>query len=143
MRAFLAAGCLSVGGWWVLSGLRSVVLGLASRSWPKANGVIRKAKVVTSRNSEGDDVTWQELEYAYPAGGRTYRGKRVRFGLPRRLATPEEPSRLFRRGESVSVYYSASRPSVSALRRGLSPFVWITLSAGGLVAWVGIWLLGS
>ena len=59
------------------------------------------------------------------------------------LLAPEEPSRLFRRGESVSVYYSASRPSVSALRRGLSPFVWITLSAGVLVVWTGIWLLGS
>jgi hypothetical protein len=75
VRELLAGGCLLLGGWWVLSGVRSFVLGLLSRRWPKANGVIRKAKVVTSRNSEGDELTWQELEYSYSVSGRRYRGR--------------------------------------------------------------------
>jgi hypothetical protein len=63
MREFIAAGWLFIGGWCLLSGVRAVVLGLLSRRWPEANGIIRNAKVVTSRNSEGDEVSRQEIEY--------------------------------------------------------------------------------
>ncbi|MEA2490182.1 MAG: serine/threonine protein kinase, bacterial [Acidobacteriota bacterium] len=141
MRELFAVGCLLIGGWCLMRGLRSVLLGLRSRSWPEVNGVIRKAKVLTSRSSEGDDVSWQELEYTYSVGGRPYRGTRVRIGVPAKLASSGEPSQLFRRGERVPVYYSRSRPSVSALRRGTSPFVLITLITGGVVLWVGVGLL--
>jgi hypothetical protein len=137
----MAIGCLLIGGWCVISGARSVVLGLHSRSWPQVNGVIRKAKLLTSRSSEGDDVSWQELEYTYSVRGRAYRGTRVRIGVPAKLASSAQPSHLYRRGESVFVYYSSARPSVSALRRGTSPFVFIPLGTGGVVLWAGIRLL--
>lgn len=140
MRELLAGGCLLLGGWWMLSGVRSFVLGLLSRRWPKANGVIRKAKVVTSRNSEGDELTWQELEYSYSVSGRSYRGTRVRMGVPRRIASSGQ--QLRRRGESVAVYHSRSRPALSVLHRGVSPFVIITVASGGAFVWVGIKLLG-
>ncbi len=139
MREVLAAGCLLLGGWWVLSGVRSLVLGLRSRGWAKTDGVVRKAKVVTSRNSEGDEVTWQELEYSYSVGGRSYRGTRMRIGLPRRLASSGQP--LHRRGQSVAVYHSPSRPALSVLRPGWSPFVIIPMTSGAAVAWLGIRLL--
>ncbi len=141
MREAIAAACLFLGGWLVLGGVRSFVLGLRSRRWPKVDGVIRKAKVVTSRNSDGDDVSWQELEYTYSAGGRVYRSTRERLGVPRRLAGSNAPLRVFRRGERVTVYYSRSRPGMSVLRTGVSPFVFVTLTAGGVIVWVGIRLL--
>jgi hypothetical protein len=143
MRELFAVGFLLIGGWCLIRGARSVLLGLRSRSWPEVNGVIRKAKLLTSRSSEGDDVSWQELEYTYSVGGRAYRGTRVRIGVPAKLASSAEPSRLFRRGERVAVYYSRSRPSVSALRRGTSPFVLITLITGGVMISVGVGLLRS
>jgi hypothetical protein len=135
----LAVACLLLGGWWLLSGVRSLVLGLLSRGWEKAEGVIRKAKVMTSRNSEGDDITWQELEYSYSARGRSYRGTRIRIGVPRRVASLGQP--LHRRGDHVAVYYSPSRPALSVLRTGWTPFVIIPMTAGAGVAWVGIRLL--
>ena len=141
MRELIAAGCLFVGGWCLLNGVRAVVLGLLSRQWPEASGVIRKAKVVTSRNSEGDEVSWQELEYAYSVSGRVYRSTRVRFGLPRRFSASNQPSPVFRRGQAITVFHSSSWPAVSVLSRGVSPFVFVTLTAGGAIVLAGIRLL--
>jgi hypothetical protein len=141
MRELLAITFLFLGGWCAIGGGRSLVLGLRSRSWPLANGAIRKVKLLQSRSSEGDDVSWQELEYTYSVNGRAYRNTRVRIGVPSRLASSARPSEFFRRGESVAVYYSKSRPSVSALRRGASPFVLIPLTAGAVAAWIGMQLL--
>lgn len=141
MRELIAGGLLFVGGWCLVSGLRAVMLGFLSRRWPEADGVIRKAKVVRSRNSEGDEMARQELEYTYSVGGRRYRGTRVRFGLPRRLSSTNQPSPLFRRGERVAVFHSSSRPAVSVLTRGVSPFVLIPLISGGAVVLAGIRLL--
>ena len=141
MRELIAAGCLFIGGWCLLSGVRAVVLGLLSHRWPEANGIIRNAKVVTSRNSEGDEVSRQEIEYKYSVNGRVYRGTRLRFGLPRRLSWTNQPSPVFRRGQSVTIFHSNSRPAVSVLRKGVSPFVFITLTTGGALVLAGIRLL--
>lgn len=52
-----------------------------------------------------------------------------------------DSQRGYRRGEHVDVYYSPSRPSVSALQRGSSPFALLTLGGGGVIVWIGVQLL--
>lgn len=121
--------------------MRAFVRGLSSRSWPVTKGVIRKAKVVKKRDSEGDEVSRQDLEYSYSVGGRTFRSTRLRFGIPRTLMWTSDSRPAYRRGEHVDVVYSPSRPSVSALTRGGSPFALVTLGIGGVIVWFGVWLL--
>jgi hypothetical protein len=52
-----------------------------------------------------------------------------------------DSQREYRRGERVDVYYSPSRPTVSALQRGSSPFALLTLGGGGVIVWIGFRLL--
>ena len=141
MNELLAAVCLLIGGWWVWKSLRAFLRGIGSRSWPSTRGVIQKAKVVKSRDSEGDEVSRQDVVYSYSIGGRSYRSNRIRFGIPRKLTWSSESRPGYRRGEHVEVYYNPSRPSVSALQRGSSPFAVITLLIGAGIVWIGIWLL--
>jgi hypothetical protein len=140
MHELIGAGCLLVGAWCVWKSMRALLRGLLSRSWPVATGVVLKAKVVKSRNSEGDEVSRQDLEYSYSVRGRTYRKTRVRFGIPRSVMSSDS-QREYRRGERVDVYYSPSRPTVSALQRGSSPFALLTLGGGGVIVWIGFRLL--
>jgi len=140
MNELIGAGCLLVGAWCVWKSTRALVRGVMSRSWPVAAGVVLTTKLVRKRNSEGDEVLRQDLEYSYSVQGRTYRKTRVRFGIPRSLKYSDS-QRGYRRGEHVDVYYSPSQPSVSALQRGSSPFALITLGGGGVLVWIGFRLL--
>jgi Protein of unknown function (DUF3592) len=141
MNELIGAGCLLIGGWCVWKSMRALVRGLMSRSWPVAAGVVLKAKLVKSRSSEGDEISRQDLEYSYSVRGRTYRKKRIRFGIPRSLLWSSDSQRGYRRGEHVDVYYSPSRPTVSALQRGSSPFALIALGGGAVLVWIGVRLL--
>lgn len=141
MFELVAAVCLGVGAWWMFRSVRTLVRGVLSRSWPTTNGVITASRVVKKFNSHGDEVWREELEYSYSVAGTKYRGTRRRFGVPAAFdwnAAREEP---LRRGDRVDVVYSASTPSVSALRRGFSPFAVLTLIAGGILVWMGVQLL--
>jgi hypothetical protein len=140
MNELIGAACLLVGGWCMWKSMRALVRGVMSRSWPVAAGVILTTKLVKKRNSEGDEVSHQDLEYSYSVHGRTYRKTRVRFGIPRSMMYSNS-QHGYRRGEHVDVYYSPARPSVSALQRGSSPFALITLGGGGFLVWIGFRLL--
>ena len=144
MIEIFAGGFLlaAVGFWW--NGLRAIVYGLRSKSWPATSGVIRAARVVKKHNAKGMEVWRHELEYSYTVEGASYRGTRIRFGVPASLLwlNPKDPSfQQFRPGATVAVIHNPSRPSVSTLQPGYSPFAFLTLAAGGVAAWVGVWLL--
>ena len=140
----VAGGCLLTAVWFWWNGLCAIVRGLRSKSWPTTSGVIQTARVVKKHNSKGIEVWRHEIEYSYPVEGTRYRGTRLRFGIPASLLwlNPSDPSfQEFRSGATVAVIHSSSRPSVSALQRGYSPFAFLTLVAGGVIAWMGVWLL--
>jgi len=144
MGELIAVGCLLVGAWCLFEGIRAVVLGLLSRTWPEATGSVKAAKTVKKLNSEGDEVSREELEYSYSVDRKPYRGTRIRFGIPRALSWSAPSRAPSRPGESVPVYYSPSWPSISALRRGVSPFVILTIAAGAFIGWLGIqWFVGG
>jgi len=142
----VAIGCLLLAASCFWRGLLSVVRGRLSRAWPTTKGLIRKARVVKKHNSKGIEVWRHEIEYSYSVGRRAYLGTRVRFGIPNALSWSDPTSRSFRpfhKGARVKVHHSPLRPSVSALETGFSPFVFLTLAAGGVLAWMGfrLWTL--
>ena len=128
--------------WW--KGARAIVRGRRSRTWPVASGVVKTAQVVKKQNREGVEVWRHKIEYAYSVGANRYRGSRIQFGIPNALLwnDPQLPSfRLFRPKEVIDVFYNPSRPSIAALQRGYSPFVFLTLAAGAAIVWMGFELL--
>ena len=144
MIEVMGTGLLFIAAWFWWKSVRAIVRGVRSRSWPTANGVIKAAEVVKKYNSRGREVWRQKIEYSYSVGADVYRGTRIQFGIPNSLLwnAPAHPSfRLFRRKEAVDVFYSPSRPSIAALQRGYSTFVFVTLAAGAPLVWMGVRLL--
>jgi hypothetical protein len=144
MIELMGTGLLFIAAWFWWKSVRAIVRGVRSKSWPTANGVIKTAQVVKKNNRRGTEVWRQKIEYRYSVGAAVYRGTRIQFGIPNALRwnDPALPSfRLFRRKEAVDVVYKPSRPSIAALERGYSPFVFVTLAAGATIVWMGIGLL--
>src|SRR5215210_5082325 len=100
MDAVIAISGLLLGGWIMFKSLRAIVRGVVSRSWPLARGVIETVTLETKLNSEADQVSRQRVEYSYLVGAKTYRGARIRFGLPRILQWSQRTP--FSRGDSVA-----------------------------------------
>jgi hypothetical protein len=137
----IGAAGVTVGVWWILRSVRTLVRGALSRAWPETAGVIDAAKVVKKFNSRAREVWREELEYSYGVGGTRYRGTRRRFGVPARYDWNDAQTRPLRQGETVSVVYSTSNPALSALQRGFSPFAFLPMIGGGLMIWFGVRLL--
>lgn len=101
------------------------------------------ARIARKYNSKGSEVWRHQLEYSYSVNGKPFCGHRIRFGIPSALLwfAPTDPSfHQFRQGADVVVYHSPSRPSTSSLQQGVSAFAFVTLAAGCIVTWVGVWM---
>jgi len=140
MHVAVAVTGLLLGGWVMLKSLRAIVSGVLSQSWPIARGSIEAVTIQTKLNAEADEVSRQRVEYSYVVGGTTYRGARIRFGLPLILQWSSQPG-PFSRGESVAVIHNPSHPEMSTLQRGFSAFVLFTLAIGCLIVWASIKIL--
>ena len=130
---------LAIWCWW--KSLRSIVRGRRSRGWPASDGVIREVRIFRKNNRRGVPVWSQDVAYSYAVGGQRYEARRLQFGVPNRLLWSNEEKRVLERGESVEVFYDPSRPSVSALHRGFSPFAFLTIAAGAVLAWMSYGVL--
>ena len=134
---------LLIAAWFWWKSVRAIVRGRRSKMWPAARGEVKTAEVVKKFNSKGREVWRHKIEYKYSVDGARYRGTRIQFGIPNALlwTNPRLPSfRAFRRKDVIDVFYNPSRPSVAALERGHSPFVFVTLAAGAVIAWMGFGL---
>jgi hypothetical protein len=138
----LAAVCFAVAAWWLFRSVRALLRGLGSRSWPSTDGRVVASRVVRKLDSDDQEVWRETLRYAYSVAGTPYRGRRRRFGVPAALDWNDAGQSPLRRGDRVAVIYHPSRPAVSALHRGVSPFAVLPMLAGGLLTWLGIRLLG-
>jgi hypothetical protein len=141
MNEALAAAFLIVGGWGVFKSVRAIARGHRSRTWPVTSGEIRKTKVITKKDSEGDDVSRRDVEYAYTVAAKKYRGRRVRFGVPTSLLWSGTPPPPLRRGARIDVIHDPSDPAVSALERGFSPFALLTLAGASTLVAMGVRIL--
>ena len=140
MHVAIAVAGLLLGGWIVVKSLRAIVRGVLSQSWPTVRGTIRTATTETKLNSEGEEVSRQRVEYSYLVGAETFRGERIRFGLPRILQWSSQPG-LFGSGDSVTVIHNPSRPEISTLQRGFSRFVLLPFAVGGIIVWGSVQVL--
>ena len=140
MNVVIAVTGLLLGGWVILKSLRAIVSGVLSESWPTATGSIEAVTIETKLNSEAEEVSRQRVEYSYVVGGNTYRGARIRFGLPPILRWSSQPG-PFNRGESVAVIHNPSQPEMSTLQRGFSAFALFTLAVGCLIVWASMKIL--
>jgi uncharacterized protein DUF3592 len=140
MHVVIAVTGLLLGGWVMSKSLRAIVSGVLSESWPTVRGSIKAVTMETKLNGEGEEVSRQRVEYSYVVGGTTYRGARIRFGLPLILQWSSQPG-PFSGGESVAVIHNPSQPEMSTLQRGFSPFVLFTLAFGCLTVWASIKIL--
>jgi hypothetical protein len=137
----IATICFLVGGWWIFRSAQSLLRGIFSRDWPATDGEIVSVKVVKKFNSRGREVWREELEYKYSVGGTRYRATRRRFGVPARYDWNNHRTQPLRRGDRVDVIYSPTRPGVSALHRGYSPFAFLPIVAGAWIVWMGVKVL--
>src|SRR5687768_1383012 len=123
--------------WW--RNAHSIVRGLRSKAWPATSGVVKTAEVVKKFNRRGREVWRHKIEYSYSVDADSYRGSRIQFGIPNALLW-NDPSldsfRHFRRKDVIDVFYNPSQPSIAALQRGYSPFVFVTLAAGAVIVWM-------
>jgi hypothetical protein len=141
MNEALAAAFLLVGGWGVFKSVRAIVRGHRSRTWPVTAGEVRKTKIITKKDSEGDDISRRDVEYAYTVSAKKYRGKRVKFGVPGALLWSGTPPPPLRRGGRIDVVHSPADPAVSALERGFSPFALLTFAVASTIVAMGVRIL--
>jgi hypothetical protein len=130
---------LAIWCWW--KSVRAIVRGRRSRSWPVTDGVIRTVRTFRKNNRRGVPVWSQDVAYSYAVGGAQYEARRIEFGVPNRLLWSNTTTPIRERGERVEVFYDPSRPSVSALHRGFSPFALVTIAAGAVLAWMSYGVL--
>ena len=119
----------------------------ASQNWPWVMGEVLSARVRETVDTTGSGRTisrhFPEVTYEYRVGGRTYRGKRIRFGGP--LHTDRETAEAWLQsypvGGQVRVYYNPKRPQEAVLQPSSSPTAWILIFVGLFSLFVGLALL--
>lgn len=117
----------------------------ASRSWPRARGVIAASRV-ESKERQGGAHHSVHISYGYAIAATPYAGRRVRFGgIP-----PDEAEQTVARypeGKDVEVRYDPEDRHFALLEPGAPPktlhFMWLCLVVVGLVAPVGLASLGA
>lgn len=100
---------------------RQVVQGLRSRSWPTAPGVVVTSGVEEVKLAEHGTRYEPEVTYRYTVDGRTYTGRRWRFGATAAF-NRTQAGRLVARypvGEAIAVRYDPFRPATSVLEPGV------------------------
>lgn len=108
-----------------ISGIRNRRKGSASQSWPAAGGVITKAWIIESRDTDEDGYTsttyTPKWEYQYKVGSETFSSNQISFGgvtgYGRRKKAQEELDR-FPVSSQVRAYYDPANPSDAVLIRG-------------------------
>ncbi|MBI4409487.1 MAG: DUF3592 domain-containing protein [Gemmatimonadetes bacterium] len=115
----------------------------ASRSWPRAEGVILRAEA-KRRRGFGSAAYRVRIEYRYTVGNTIYRSTRIRFGLLR--AHADRAQALLARydqGAHVTVRYDPHEPARAVLEPGATfddNYAWILLGAIALVIGVVYWV---
>ncbi len=108
--------------------------------WTPARCTVLDSRVVSGRDSEGDEVHRAKVRYRYRVGGRTYKGTRIQlsaWGETSSRARAEEVRDRYPAGGEVSCFYDPARPENAVLERttsnvlfGLFPLAFFLLGIG-------------
>lgn len=138
---FLTLGSLCV----ILSvvSVRFTIYGLASRTWPIAEGIIVDSRLISNRDSSNDTMTTCNVIYQYQVGSNEYRSERIYFGGFDMDDKEYYKHQKYKNGVPVRVYYNPSDPSMAVLEPGVHRWknmvILLVFSYGGLgfVFWIG------
>jgi|GEM_PF-4121638 len=105
--------------------------GVASRTWPMAEGAIQNAEMkhhTSSRRGRRSEWWTVNFDFIYQANGQAFVGK----GSERENSEWAAQNNLQRKppGTPITVYYNPARPADNRLERGLkdSEIIWIVVS---------------
>lgn len=140
MRPFAAIVFISVGLFFLYFGVRKTYSGIASSYWPTAEGRVLSSKVISESGKKGGLVYSAEVNYAYSVHGESFTSERIRFGSINtgNRVFPAQLAEKYSAGSSVTVYYSASDPSVAVLEPGVQSASLIVCGIGLLFGSVGL-----
>jgi len=144
----VAAGARAAWLWW---------RGQQAASWPVVGGTITRARVESRKQRMGNTLYRQaskstyyrpDLAYRYEVNGKTFEGKRARFG--ERAGWDKDAAAMKRlidpypEGHAVQVRYDPARPGEAVLTAGAGAF-WRTIAVFAtacLVLGVAGWFVG-
>jgi hypothetical protein len=118
---------LVIGAWIINIGLRNLLPGLASRTWPSTPGHVTSQEVetyeVTDHSDSGGTRTFfrPAVDYTFHVYDHTYKGTRVRIGEPG-FKTQAGASRLLQKVTDESqcqVFYDPYDPNNCTLVKGI------------------------
>jgi len=124
LQLLIALGVIAIGAIFFVRGLRDMLRGYRSRTWPSTTGV-----VTSTWDAELEYGSEYYVGYSYKVSGSTYRS-----------SYPPAPTHLHSPGEEIAVYYNPSRPKSSVLERGIQwgmviPGLWV--GGGFILIFVG------
>lgn len=115
----------------------------ASSRWPVAEGRVTRAVLVEGTHRPRH--VHCDVRYRYDVDGRSYEGRRVRFGgaLNASAVNARATRSLYTQGQRVRVRYHPRRPAFSTLEAGASRLVGMWIAIGlFMVGGIGGALLG-
>jgi hypothetical protein len=125
-------------------GIRGVIRGKASFSWPTIRGVIQESsiehKVSFDSHGGGAGTYHAKLRYAFVLEGVTHSGSRVAYG-DFGSSDPSHAQNIVNRypvGKEVTVHYMPGDPDESVLEPGTNFGTWIVPLIGFAFATAGI-----
>jgi hypothetical protein len=137
--AALGLAFLAVGGY-------HAWLGMASESWPTAEGKILSSRVQSrrDRDSNGRATTQYtaKVDYEYQVGDRRYRSQRIQYGLFTSNVRGQARSVVDRypQGQAVQVRYDPDSPETAVLDPGPHPLALLFAGVGGLCVVLSLWM---
>ena len=110
---------------------RQIVLGLKSRTWPSARGVVTDCYIDVDHDEDGSTSYAAKVAYRYEVAGRIFSGKRLQFGREGLWSSwrggEQRLIESFPVGRRVPVFHHPGRPRLSTLMPGVSFWAWIFL----------------
>jgi hypothetical protein len=92
-----------------------------SRSWPVANGTIRRSEVEKQTDVHGIPHWTAKIEYAYVVKGQHFENDKIVFGVLRGGFTWGDAARkvaTWPKGKAAAVHYDPNQPKISCLETG-------------------------
>lgn len=141
------------GGLFLYGGVRNLLIGNASKSWPTVPGKVISSTVDSRQSSESISknrsrevkVYYAEVLYEYTVNGKTRSSNDIAYGGYSLSKDPSQASEIVNKypgGSQVVVYYSPSHPATAVLEPGIGENSYILPIFGafsfgmGLIAFV-------
>ena len=125
----------------IFIGARRYYLGISSRDWPIAKGVIVNSKSDYYVNPSAGNGYIPEIEFTYTVGSTKYKSKRLNFSLNQGAGNRENSEyyvKKYRAGRKVDVRYNPNKAEQAVLESGINNTHFVITMCLGIVCMGGI-----